>query len=295
MSSSTERPPSPAGQAPLPAGFPPLPVGFVWVTCGADRFAAADGALVTALLEQGLLEASGVRRALAGGGGSPGRARTAAVSLAGPDIELVLRGLRRGGLLGPLLGAALPGPARPFRELAATAALRAAGAPVPRPAVAVAWRHGLVWNAAVATRLEADALDAGAFLAAHPKRARLRAALAAAGRAVRRFHDAGGSHPDLHVGNLLLRGDPCEALVIDLDGARVGPRLDAPARMGELMRLYRSLRKRDLLARVGERGCLAFFRAYVAGDRALRRALLARLRAEQRRVSLHALHYRNRP
>jgi len=284
-------PPLPAGFPPLPAGFPPLPAGFVWVARGQDTFAAADGPLAAPLYERGLLEASGVRRALADGAGSPGRARTAAVSLSEPDAALLLRGLRRGGLLGPLLGAALLGPARPFRELAATAALRAAGAPVPRPAAAVAWRHGLVWNAAVATRLEAGATDAGAFLASNPPEASLRAALAAAGRAVRRFHDAGGSHRDLHLGNLLVRSDPWEALVIDLDGARVGPSLDPIARMAELMRLYRSLRKRQMLERVGERGCAAFFRAYVAGDRALRRALLARLRIERRRVSLHALHY----
>jgi hypothetical protein len=81
-------------------------------------------------------------------------------------------------------------------------------------------------------------------------------------------------------------------LVIDLDGVRVGPSLEPAARMAELMRLYRSLRKRGLLARVGERGCLAFFRAYVAGDRVLRRSLLAHLPVERRRVSLHALHYR---
>ena len=291
---STDLPRSSAGFPPLPAGFPPLPAGFVWVTRGADAFAAADGPLAAALRERGLLEPSGVRRALAGGEGSRGRAPTAAVALGEPGTSLVLRGLRRGGLFGPLLGAALLGPARPFRELAATAALHAAGAPVPRPAAAVAWRHGPVWNAAVATRLEDGALDAGAFLRSDPAPARLRAALAAAGRAVRRFHDAGGSHRDLHIGNLLVRADPCEALVIDLDGARVGPSLEPAARMAELMRLYRSLRKRDLLGRVGERGCVAFLRAYVAGDRALRRALLARLRLERRRVAIHALHYRRK-
>jgi 3-deoxy-D-manno-octulosonic acid kinase len=286
-------PPLPAGFPPLPAGFPPLPAGFVWVTRGADAFAAADGPLAAALRAQGLLDPSGVRRALADGVGWYGRARAAAVALGEPGTALVLRGLRRGGLFGPLLGGALLGPARPFRELAATAALHAAGAPVPRPAAAMAWRHGPVWNAAVATRLEAGALDAGSFLASDPTPACLRAALEAAGRAVRRFHDAGGSHRDLHIGNLLVRVDPCEALVIDLDGARVGSRLEPEARMAELMRLYRSLRKRDLLGRVGERGSLAFFRAYVGGDRTLRRALLARLRAEQRHVAIHALHYRN--
>jgi hypothetical protein len=64
--------------------------------------------------------------------------------------------------------------------------------------------------------------------------------------------------------------------------------------MAELMRLYRSLRKRRLLAAAGGvRGCAIFLSAYVGGDRALRRALLARLPAERRRLALHALRYRS--
>jgi hypothetical protein len=62
--------------------------------------------------------------------------------------------------------------------------------------------------------------------------------------------------------------------------------------MAQLMRLYRSLLKRDLLRVVGERGCATFFAAYTRGDDALRDALLARLPAERRRVARHALGYR---
>jgi hypothetical protein len=62
--------------------------------------------------------------------------------------------------------------------------------------------------------------------------------------------------------------------------------------MRELMRLYRSLVKRGLLEQVGPRGCARFFAAYVDRDRALRRALLAHLPRERRRVALHALGYR---
>jgi hypothetical protein len=65
-------------------------------------------------------------------------------------------------------------------------------------------------------------------------------------------------------------------------------------RMRELMRLYRSLRKRGVLGQVGARGVARFFSAYVAGDRPLRRALLARLRRERARVALHALTYTRR-
>jgi hypothetical protein len=301
MASEPARVSGPAALAPLPASVPPLPAGFVWAARDGEALVAADADLLGALGERGLLARAGLRAALSGAGGVRGRAHTAVVTLAAtgppggaPPPALLLRPLRRGGALAPLLGGALLGPSRPFRELAVTAALRAAGAPVPRPALAAAWRHRSVWNAALATRLESGAVDAAAFLAAGPARTPVLEALRAAGRAVRRFHDAGGSHPDLHVANLLIRAGAggCEALVIDLDGARAAAGLEPPARMVELMRLYRSLRKRGLLACVGERGCVAFFRAYVDGDRALRAGLLARLASERRRVAFHALHYR---
>jgi tRNA A-37 threonylcarbamoyl transferase component Bud32 len=257
---------------------------------------AADPALRPALADAGLLDAARVRARLAAGTGALGRAPIAVVPLPGDAGRVALRGLRRGGWLGPLLGGALAGSRRPFAELAVTARLHAAGAPVPRPLVAIAWRRGALWNAAVGTAFVEDALDAATWLAAAPARPRLRRALAAAGRAVRRLHDAGGFHPDLHVGNLLVREageDPPQVWVVDLDGARAGAPPAPAARMAQLMRLYRSLRKRRLLSAAGgDRACLWFLHAYLAGDRELRRALLARLPAERRRMARHALLYR---
>ncbi|MBS1104556.1 MAG: hypothetical protein H6Q91_58 [Deltaproteobacteria bacterium] len=276
------------------------PPGFVAVNEGDGRW-LADATLADDLRRAHLLDADGVRAALARAEGAEGRARTALVSIG--LAQLVLRGVHRGGLLGPLLGDALFGPDRPLREIAVTAALRSAGAPVPRPAFGGAFRsHGagsrgawraFVWNGAVATWFEAETRDAEAWLRAGPSQASLARALESAGAAVRRFHDAGGSHPDLHLKNLLVRelADRCEIVVIDLDRARIVPDLAARQRMAQLMRLYRSLLKRDLLRLVGEPGCTAFFRAYTRGDDALRDGLLARLPAERRRVARHALCY----
>jgi hypothetical protein len=208
---------------------------------------------------------------------------------------VVLRPVLHGGILGPLFGAALLGLRRPLRELERTARLRDAGAPVPRPAFVVGRRAaGPVFTAAVATVEEAGTLDALAFLQAGPDRGRIARGARAAGRAVRRFHDAGGRHADLHVKNLLLReeaGGP-RCLVVDLDRVRVGAAPSPAARMAELMRLYRSLVKRGLVERVGRRGLAAFLGAYAGRDRALRAALLARLPVERRRLALHALRYR---
>jgi 3-deoxy-D-manno-octulosonic acid kinase len=218
-----------------------------------------------------------------------GRARTALVPLA-DGRSLHLRRVLHGGRLAPLWGDRLLSLARPLRELEVTAALRARGAPVPRPLLVVGWRRAPFWSALYGTLHERAAQDGFGFLASGPPPLRLAAAIDAVARAVRRFHDAGGRHADLHLGNLLLRerDGACEALLIDLDRAQAGAPPDAPRRMAELMRLYRSLVKRGVADAVGARGCARFLAVYCDGDRALRRALWARLPAERRRLARHA-------
>lgn len=240
----------------------------------------------------GLLERGRVAALFADAAGATGRSPIAVLPLPGREERLALRRLRHGGLFGPLLGSAFFGAGRARRELEVTAELRARGAPVPRPVLAVANRiGGPLWCAALATVFEEAAQDAVAFLSASPSREQMLRACEAAGAAVRRFHDAGGHHPDLHVKNLLVRpGNPFpEIIVIDLDRARVAAPPEPPERMAELMRLLRSLVKRGLAARVGARGFASFLRGYTAGDRSLRRALLARLPLERTRLRLHGL------
>jgi 3-deoxy-D-manno-octulosonic acid kinase len=286
--------------APPPrADRPLLPSGFAWLE-RADCIAALDADWRVSLEATGLLEPRALQARLAEADRGPasgprGRAAIAIIGVPDRPERIAVRGLRRGGWLGSVFGARLPGPGRPFRELATTARLRAVGAPVPRPVFALAWRHGWAWNAALGTGFVEHAIDAGTLLARGASRESVRATLCAAGHALRHFHDAGGSHPDLHVGNLLVRdrGDTPEVLVIDLDRARADAVPSPAQRMDQLMRLYRSLHKRSLLAAVGgERGALRFLRAYVADDLALRRGLLACLPAERRRLARHTLLYR---
>lgn len=258
---------------------------------GAELVVAAE--LAEAARALGLGTPGGLERLLAGAAGPSGRGRIAIVALPGRPERLCLRPLRRGGLLAPVLPAAPTGRTRPLAELHTTARLRAAGAPVPRPAL-VACDEGA--GAALGTIYEEGTVDALHFVASAPPRGELVQAAAALGRAVRRFHDAGGRHADLHVKNLLLRrtGSGFEALVVDLDRARAGAPPGPQRRMAELMRLLRSLHKRGLATAVGPRGVAACFGAYVGRDRALRRALLRWRGWERLRLGWHALHYRRR-
>lgn len=258
---------------------------------------AARGDLLEAALDLGLLEAGGLEAAFAQSPpGATGRSATALLNLrpgAGAGGRLLLRRLVHGGALAGLLGDCFVSARRPLRELAVTAALRARGAPVPRPALVAARRRGLCWSLAFATFYEEGARDLLRVLRG-PGPAHLLRCAAAAGRAVRRFHDLGGRHADLQAANLLLRETPAgaEVLLIDLDRARLGPPPSPAARMAEIMRLYRSLLKRGVLGRIGPRGCARFFGAYCGADRPLRRALWRRLPRELRRIARHARRWR---
>lgn len=226
-----------------------------------------------------------------------GRGPAARLPLADGESLLLRRSLH-GGALGPLLGDRWLTLRRPLAELRVTSALRAAGAPVPTPVLALGWRGpGPLWRAAVGTLVERDTVDARAFLEAAPDAQSVADAATVAGLGVRRFHDAGGRHADLHLGNLLLRTGPAEprAIVIDLDKARMCERVTPARRLRELMRLYRSVVKRGLLDRLGPDGTRRFFDAYVGDDRDLRRALLAQLPREMRRLRLRALRYGSSP
>ncbi len=269
------------------------PPGFVERRAGRVRL-VVDASLGTALESLGLLAPDAWARWERTASGSEGRGATVVLEPREGE-RLLVRRVLHGGMLGPLLGASLLGLARPLRELAGTALLRSRGAPVPRPAFVWGERRlGPFYRAAVATCLEEESLDALGFLESSPSRARTLRAAGAAGRAIRRLHDAGGRHADLHIKNLLLREHEVETecIVIDLDRIRVAEPLGPRRRMQELMRLMRSLLKRRVLAIVGPRGVARFFGAYVGRDRELRRALLTHLPRERLRLALHATRYR---
>ena len=175
------------------------------------------------------------------------------------------------------------------REYANLLRVRAAGFAAVEPLALAERRSALSRDALLVTRALPAAVPLPEALR-HADAARSRALVARAAALARRLHEAGFWHRDLHVGNLLLRGD--ELWLVDLQKLRVLPFPLPPA-----------LRARDLVWLVsdGRLGSTAPVRvvaeAYVAAlpggpelerftallTRAAARAMRARLASRERR------------
>lgn len=191
-----------------------------------------------------------------GAGRALGTGRGIAVS-AGPDERWVLRHYRRGGLPGRLIADSYLWPGeektRPIRELRVLTELLHRGVRVPRPLAARVERRGPFYRGDLIIERIAEAATLAERAAGLPE-----IDWQNAGRTLRRFHDAGGWHPDLNARNLLLA--PTGVFVIDLDRGRlVEPGSRVQRR--NLARLERSLRKLGLLPGV-EPGWQAMLAAY---------------------------------
>ncbi len=177
----------------------------------------------------------------------------------------VVRHYHRGGAVARHLGDRYLrlGIPRPIREFRVSARLQELGIPSPAPVGAAVYPAGIWYRGDLVTEwiprsrdlagvlfegasaeggLWAGSADAGAPGVIAARRA---AAMESAGRLIRRLHDAGVRHPDLNLKNILIvdeAGGP-EALVIDLDGARLGSPVGAAGRRRMIDRFWRSARK----------------------------------------------------
>jgi tRNA A-37 threonylcarbamoyl transferase component Bud32 len=261
-----------------PPGFRVVAAGGA-VLVAAERFAAEVESLE--LPSPGALE----RWRASGTPVEGGRARSVRVALPGSRTPVHLRPLVHGGWLRALTGRRFLGLERSLRELAAASALCARGVPVPEPVLLIARRRGVFWHVDVGSRF-APGIALERWLAGASGSPSVSRAARAAGRAVRRLHDAGGRHGDLHLGNLLVDPSDLEAVtIVDLDRSRLCREVPAGRRMRELMRLERSLRKHRSpdLAQFFD-ACLD---GYTAGDEGLRAQLLAHRAREQLRNAVH--------
>jgi len=256
----------------------------------ADRFRAQPGAAAVARNPAAILEPA----ERVPGGRGPHRLLPARDW----GTKVRVRPGRRGGLLGPLLGDRYASPEPCLREHALVVALAAEALPVPTPVFAAAWRSGWGWRCAVATVEREGAVDLAGWLDGGPSAQERRAAARAVGRTLKRLHDAGVTHGDLQLRNLLLEPDSAagapDCLAIDFDRARRGPSLRPAARMREWIRLERSFHRTGRDAFLTPRIRAAALAAYGGSDRGLRRAMLDRLPRERARLRRHRLAWRLR-
>ena len=235
-----------------------IPDGFTIVRYGRLRLLVRAGMPeLAALLRRWATNTLPPARALLGGRGGVGAFQL------GPDFVVVLRPYQRGGLVSRFNQTRYLGVRpRPFRELRASEALRAAGVPTPEVlAAAVLWDVPGCYRGAVATREVPGAINLWHYLQMAAPADRGPACVAAAA-VTRRMHDAGAIHPDLNLQNYLVRrtASGLTAAVIDLDRVRFG-RLTARTRRAAFARICRSIRKLDPESAVMTLACVEAFGA----------------------------------
>ncbi len=272
------------------AAWPPPPSGFRRIDAGPAALYARED-LAADLVAAGLTARSAWSSRLDEGKARAGRGRTGTLDLPG-GARLLLKELRRGGLAGELRPASFRGSSRLLANLTLPASLGRRGVPTP-PAVALLLARtgpGRFGGHLAVERIE-GAEDLGTRL---DRGGWADEALCAALDVVERMHDAGFRHRDLNLGNLLLRGRPPEAWVIDLDGGSLGGGPLGPwARARGLARLERSYVKR-----FGEAGPLGpgagsrFWEGYAAENPVVRRAVLRLRWAGRIDVSWHRTGWR---
>lgn len=178
---------------------------------------------------------------------SPGAGRGAVHMVETPVGRWAVRRYRRGGRARWLGERYLRlGEPRPFRELAASDALRARGVATPEVVAAVVYPSGVWYSADLATRTVPGARTLAAVLFERKESVdpAPEAAAGAAGAAVRTLHDAGGLHADLNLDNLVVAAGSAPAVwVLDLDRCRVLPEIGARRRRRMLDRFWRSAAK----------------------------------------------------
>ncbi len=198
---------------------------------------------------------------------------------------VLVREYRKGGLLRFIRGRCFFGRWRPLMEFVLHRRLEALRVPVTEAVGCVVLRSVLGWRGFLLTREVLQSIDLEAWAYGVPLETgrSSREILRTAGRAVRRLHDAGVSHPDLHLKNLLLT-DAGQVLVLDLDKAQaLDHPLDEAARIADLARMGRGIEKHRMKGlTTGRREALRFLEGY-AGSMDAAHEWLELVRARLRR------------
>jgi 3-deoxy-D-manno-octulosonic acid kinase len=193
------------------------------------------------LREAGLDRPEGWERTLAIEGNGEGRGLTARLRLKG-GLRIVVKKMRRGGLLRPLWRDRYLGNRRLLANIANSEEASRRGIATPSVVALCLRRRGArLFESWIATEEIADTRD---LLTGFRDGTLSGETLAVVMDLVREMHDRGVHHTDLHLANLLFRekGEgSSEAFVVDLDRARLEPGpIGLRARRRSLRRMDRS-------------------------------------------------------
>lgn len=205
-----------------------------------------------ALTQRGIADPE---RLFQSGGGRPvsGRTQSISIPLDARDPNgrrILLRPYAHGGLLARLNRRLFLNPERPLRELEHALLAEQRGVNTARPLAVVKQQRGRLYRAYFVCE-EIGSVEDGVHFARRVSRGEVtlavkRAVICEVAREVRRMHDVGLIHGDLHLKNLLIRvNGPAhvQAFVIDFDLSRSVEQVSLSQRLGNLMRLGRSVRK----------------------------------------------------
>lgn len=204
--------------------------------------------------------------------------------------EVVIRKYRHGGVLRRLTGDIFLFGFRPFREVKVTEMAKSAGVPTLEILAAIRKREWGVWyRGYLITRYLPEAVDLIYYLVQQPEGKRRRDAIKKAGEVVRRMHQRGIYHADLHLKNFLVEERKgAKVYLIDFDQSEICAHLRPAQRMKNLKRLDRSaekLRATGLPLTTRDKGI--FCSAYARGDRKIRPFIRAYLKKYGRYMLLY--------
>lgn len=196
--------------------------------------------------------------------------------------DLLVRRFTHGGLLRWLTGRRFLDPERPFVEAQLSEQLLAAGVLTPQVVAARARRVAGAWHLDLVTRRVPGGEDFAAWLERERDSAARARLLASFGAWLRRLHDLGFLHADLHPKNVLVtHADQApQWWLIDLDRSALRSTLSERERCANLARLVRYVWRRRAQLHVGARELVRALGAYEpvrSARRALARSVAARV------------------
>ncbi len=219
------------------------------------------------------------------------------------EDRFVFRRSLRGGALGRLLGSNYVGnQTRMFHELALTAYASQLG--IPTAEIVIASRESLapfLYRGWVLTKEVRNSQNLHSYLATlsnnpTPEECKeRRAVISTLAALIKKMHNLGIYHGDLHIGNILIQVSPGKRPcihMIDFDKSSLIQPMALSKRTANLMRLYRSIIKRpELFEKLTHSDMERFLCVYFEGNRKARRSSEPFFRKFLRVIRLHRLRW----